>query len=169
MDKKFVCIVADMCYYVVQGVYIDRMPSIYDIFVNGGSYEKPDVILPTDDSKNGGGIIFLDDIIKKHYHPNNKADYDDYEDTFIISAIIENGVITEAKLDVVLYDSNHRGDFEPAFIRFDIDLPTNELQNKLLESIYTKWLVKPLTFKQQLDTTEDSIDISEEEKKELLS
>ena len=165
MDKKFVCIVADMHYYVVQGVYINRMPSIYDIFVDGGSYEKPDMMLPADDSKNGEGLIFLDDIIKQHYPPNGKADYDDYDDLFVVSAIIEDGTITEAKLDVVIYDKNHRGDFEPAFVRFDINLPTNELQKKLLENIYTKWLVKPLAS----DQSAADIEVSEEEKKELFS
>ena len=165
MDKKFVCIVADMRYYVVQGVYINRMPSIYDIFVDGGSYEKPDVMFPGDNSKNGEGVLFLDDIIKQCYPPNGKADYDDYEDLFVISAIIEDGTITEAKLDVVIYDSNHQGDFEPAFVRLDINLPVNELQKKLFESIYTKWLVKPLAS----DQPAADIEVSEEEKKELFS
>ena len=165
MDKKFVCIVADMRYYVVQGVYINRMPSIYDIFVNEASYEKPDVMFPGDNSKNGEGVLFLDDIIKQCYPPDDRADYDDYEDLFVISTIIEDGTITEAKLDVVIYDRNHRVDFDPAFIRLDIDLPTNELQKRLSESIYTKWLVKPLAFDQPVV----DIEVSEEEKKELFS
>jgi len=144
MDKKFVCIVADMHYYAVQGVYINKMPSIYDIF--GSSYEKSDITFPRDDSKNGDGILFLDDTIKEYYLTDGRSDYDDYGDLFVILAIIEDGVIIESKLDIALYDRNHQGDFEPAFVRLNIGLPTNKLQKKLLESVYTKWLVRPLDF-----------------------
>ena len=55
------------------------------------------------------------------------------------------------------------------FVRLDIDLLTNELQKKLLENIYTKWIVKDINLPTNLNQIEGSLKLTDEEKRELLS
>lgn len=164
MDKKFICIVADMYYCAVQGIYIDRMPCIHDIPRYSDTYVAPDIVFPGDNDKMG--VMFLDDIIRK-YH--KIADLEEVYNMYLICANIEDGIITDAKLDMVIkHNDEYSGEYLD-FVRLDIDLLTNELQKKLLENIYTKWLVKDINFPTNLNQIEESLKLTDEEKRELLS
>lgn len=164
MDKKFICIVADMYYCAVQGIYINRMPCIHDIPRYSDTYVAPDIVFPGDNDKMG--VMFLDDIIRK-YH--KIADLEEVYNMYLICANIEDGIITDAKLDMVIkHNDEYSGEYLD-FVRLDIDLLTNELQKKLLENIYTKWLVKDINFPTHLNQIEESLKLTDEEKRELLS
>lgn len=164
MDKKFICIVADMYYCAVQGIYIDRMPCIHDIPRYSDTYVAPDIVFPGDNDKMG--VMLLDDIIRK-YH--KIADLEEVYNMYLICANIEDGIITDAKLDMVIkHNDEYSGEYLD-FVRLDIDLLTNELQKKLLENIYTKWIVKDINFPTNLNQTEESLKLTDEEKRELLS
>lgn len=164
MDKKFICIVADMYYCAVQGIYIDRMPCIHDIPRYSDTYVAPDIVFPGDNDKMG--VMLLDDIIRK-YH--KIADLEEVYNMYLICANIEDGIITDAKLDMVIkHNDEYSGEYLD-FVRLDIDLLTNELQKKLLENIYTKWLVKDINFPTHLNQIEESLKLTDEEKRELLS
>nr|DAP19585.1 MAG TPA: hypothetical protein [Caudoviricetes sp.] len=164
MDKKFVCIVADMYYCAVQGIYINRMPCIHDIPRYSDTYVAPDIVFPGDNDKMG--VMLLDDIIRK-YH--KIADLEEVYNMYLICANIEDGIITDAKLDMVIkHNDEYSGEYLD-FVRLDIDLLTNELQKKLLENIYTKWLVKDINFPTHLNQIEESLKLTDEEKRELLS
>ena len=164
MDKKFVCIVADMYYCAVQGIYINRMPCIHDIPRYSDTYVAPDIVFPGDNDKMG--VMLLDDIIRK-YH--KIADLEEVYNMYLICANIEDGIITEAKLDMVIkHNDEYSGEYLD-FVRLDIDLLTNELQKKLLENIYTKWIVKDINFPTNLNQIEESLKLTDEEKRELLS
>lgn len=174
MDKKFVCIVVDEEMLCAESVYINKMPSIYDIFDINHQRCVPDISFP-DISGSPDGVIFLD-IIKSIYTPSGKEEPPNgfryagvmFNDVFLVCAIINDGVVEEATLTKVEFRDVIGESLDLRHIHIG-EISTCEVQKKLLESIYTKWLVKPLTFEQQLDAIEDSIDISEEEKKELLS
>lgn len=164
MDKKFICIVADMYYCAVQGIYINRMPCIHDIPRYSDTYVAPDIVFPGDNDKMG--VMLLDDIIRK-YH--KIADLEEVYNMYLICANIEDGIITDAKLDMVIkHNDEYSGEYLD-FVRIDIDLLTNELQKKLLENIYTKWLVKDINLPTNLNQTEESLKLTDEEKRELLS
>ena len=164
MDKKFVCIVADMYYCAVQGIYINRMPCIHDIPRYSDTYVAPDIVFPGDNDKMG--VMLLDDIIRK-YH--KIADLEEVYNMYLIYANIEDGIITDAKLDMVIkHNDEYSGEYLD-FVRLDIDLLTNELQKKLLENIYTKWLVKDINLPTNLNQIEESLKLTDEEKRELLS
>lgn len=164
MDKKFICIVADMYYCAVQGIYINRMPCIHDIPRYSDTYVAPDIVFPGDNDKMG--VMFLDDIIRK-YH--KIADLEEVYNMYLICANIEDGIITDAKLDMVIkHNDEYSGEYLD-FVRLDIDLLTNELQKKLLENIYTKWLVKDINLPTNLNQIEESLKLTDEEKRELLS
>lgn len=164
MDKKFICIVADMYYCAVQGIYINRMPCIHDIPRYSDTYVAPDIVFPGDNDKMG--VMLLDDIIRK-YH--KIADLEEVYNMYLICANIEDGIITDAKLDMVIkHNDEYSGEYLD-FVRLDIDLLTNELQKKLLENIYTKWLVKDINFPTNLNQIEESLKLTDEEKRELLS
>ena len=164
MDKKFICIVADMYYCAVQGIYINRMPCIHDIPRYSDTYVAPDIVFPGDNDKMG--VMLLDDIIRK-YH--KIADLEEVYNMYLICANIEDGIITDAKLDMVIkHNDEYSGEYLD-FVRLDIDLIANELQKKLLENIYTKWLVKDINFPTHLNQTEESLKLTDEEKRELLS
>ena len=164
MDKKFVCIVADMYYCAVQGIYINRMPCIHDIPRYSDTYVAPDIVFPGDNDKMG--VMLLDDIIRK-YH--KITDLEEVYNMYLICANIEDGIITEAKLDMVIkHNDEYSGEYLD-FVRLDIDLLANELQKKLLENIYTKWLVKDINFPTHLNQIEESLKLTDEEKRELLS
>jgi hypothetical protein len=164
MDKKFICIVADMYYCAVQGIYINRMPCIHDIPRYSDTYVAPDIVFPGDNDKMG--VMLLDDIIRK-YH--KIADLEEVYNMYLICANIEDGIITDAKLDMVIkHNDEYSGEYLD-FVRLDIDLLTNELQKKLLENIYTKWLVKDINFSTHLNQIEESLKLTDEEKRELLS
>lgn len=164
MDKKFICIVADMYYCAVQGIYINRMPCIHDIPRYSDTYVAPDIVFPGDNDKMG--VMLLDDIIRK-YH--KIADLEEVYNMYLICANIEDGIITDAKLDMVIkHNDEYSGEYLD-FVRLDIDLLTNELQKKLLENIYTKWLVKDINFPTHLNQIEESLKLTDEEKRELLS
>lgn len=164
MDKKFICIVADMYYCAVQGIYIDRMPCIHDIPRYSDTYVAPDIVFPGDNDKMG--VMLLDDIIRK-YH--KITDLEEVYNMYLICANIEDGIITDAKLDMVIkHNDEYSGEYLD-FVRLDIDLPTNELQKKLLENIYTKWIVKDINFPTNLNQIEESLKLTDEEKRELLS
>lgn len=164
MDKKFVCIVADMYYCAVQGIYINRMPCIHDIPRYSDTYVAPDIVFPGDNDKMG--VMLLDDIIRK-YH--KIADLEEVYNMYLICSNIEDGIITDAKLDMVIkHNDEYSGEYLD-FVRLDIDLLTNELQKKLLENIYTKWLVKDINFPTNLNQIEESLKLTDEEKRELLS
>lgn len=164
MDKKFICIVADMYYCAVQGIYINRMPCIHDIPRYSDTYVAPDIVFPGDNDKMG--VMFLDDIIRK-YH--KIADLEEVYNMYLICANIEDGIITDAKLDMVIkHNDEYSGEYLD-FVRLDIDLLTNELQKKLLENIYTKWIVKDINFSTHLNQIEESLKLTDEEKRELLS
>lgn len=164
MDKKFVCIVADMYYCAVQGIYINRMPCIHDIPRYSDTYVAPDIVFPGDNDKMG--VMLLDDIIRK-YH--KIADLEEVYNMYLICANIEDGIITDAKLDMVIkHNDEYSGEYLD-FVRLDIDLLTNELQKKLLENIYTKWIVKDINFPTNLNQIEESLKLTDEEKRELLS
>lgn len=164
MDKKFICIVADMYYCAVQGIYINRMPCIHDIPRYSDTYVAPDIVFPGDNDKMG--VMLLDDIIRK-YH--KIADLEEVYNMYLICANIEDGIITDAKLDMVIkHNDEYSGEYLD-FVRLDIDLLTNELQKKLLENIYTKWIVKDINFPTNLNQIEESLKLTDEEKRELLS
>ena len=164
MDKKFICIVADMYYCAVQGIYINRMPCIHDIPRYSDTYVAPDIVFPGDNDKMG--VMFLDDIIRK-YH--KIADLEEVYNMYLICANIEDGIITDAKLDMVIkHNDEYSGEYLD-FVRLDIDLLTNELQKKLLENIYTKWIVKDINLPTNLNQIEGSLKLTDEEKRELLS
>ena len=164
MDKKFICIVADMYYCAVQGIYINRMQCIHDIPRYSDTYVAPDIVFPGDNDKMG--VMFLDDIIRK-YH--KIADLEEVYNMYLICANIEDGIITDAKLDMVIkHNDEYSGEYLD-FVRLDIDLLTNELQKKLLENIYTKWIVKDINFPTNLNQIEESLKLTDEEKRELLS
>lgn len=164
MDKKFICIVADMYYCAVQGIYINRMPCIHDIPRYSDTYVAPDIVFPGDNDKMG--VMLLDDIIRK-YH--KIADLEEVYNMYLICANIEDGIITDAKLDMVIkHNDEYSGEYLD-FVRLDIDLLTNDLQKKLLENIYTKWLVKDINFPTHLNQIEESLKLTDEEKRELLS
>jgi hypothetical protein len=164
MDKKFICIVADMYYCAVQGIYINRMPCIHDIPRYSDTYVAPDIVFPGDNDKMG--VMFLDDIIRK-YH--KITDLEEVYNMYLICANIEDGIITDAKLDMVIKHNDEYSREYLDFVRLDIDLLANELQKKLLESIYTKWLVKDINLPTNLNQTEESLKLTDEEKRELLS
>ena len=69
---------------------------------------------------------------------------------------------------VIKHNDEYSGEYLD-FVRLDIDLLTNELQKKLLENIYTKWIVKDINFPTHLNQTEESLKLTDEEKRELLS
>ena len=164
MDKKFICIVADMYYCAVQGIYINRMPCIHDIPRYSNTYVAPDIVFPGDNDKMG--VMLLDDIIRKHH---KIADLEEVYNMYLICANIEDGIITDAKLDMVIkHNDEYSGEYLD-FVRLDIDLLTNELQKKLLENIYTKWIVKDINFPTNLNQIEESLKLTDEEKRELLS
>lgn len=164
MDKKFICIVADMYYCAVQGIYINRMPCIHDIPRYSDTYVAPDIVFPGDNDKME--VMLLDDIIRK-YH--KIADLEEVYNMYLICANIEDGIITDAKLDMVIkHNDEYSGEYLD-FVRLDIDLLTNELQKKLLENIYTKWLVKDINLPTNLNQIEESLKLTDEEKRELLS
>ena len=164
MDKKFICIVADMYYCAVQGIYINRMPCIHDIPRYSNTYVAPDIVFPGDNDKMG--VVLLDDIIRKHH---KIADLEEVYNMYLICANIEDGIITDAKLDMVIkHNDEYSGEYLD-FVRLDIDLLTNELQKKLLENIYTKWIVKDINFPTNLNQIEESLKLTDEEKRELLS
>lgn len=170
MDKKFICIVADMYYCAVQGIYINRMPCIHDIPRYSDTYVAPDIVFPGDNDKMG--VMLLDDIIRKYHKITDKerSDLEEVYNMYLICANIEDGIITDAKLDMVIkHNDEYSGESYLDFVRLDIDLLANELQKKLLENIYTKWLVKYINLPTNLNQIEESLKLTDEEKRELLS
>ena len=165
MDKKFICIVIDAYYCNVDRVYINKMPSVYDIFRYGVNYIKPDITIPEDDNSTNG-VLLLDYLIKTNYPVDATEHFSELDDLFVVSAIVEDGIIVEAKLDRACHKDD---DDEAVFTKLNVDLPTQELQKKLLENIYTKWLVKDINFPTHLNKIEESLKLTDEEKRELLS